>query len=275
MNILTIIIIGFIVLGLMAGYKKGFVRSIPQLPFNIAHLALSVFLAAVIWFGVVKFTPVDDYLNNVVAGVIDKDLDEKIAREYRIAYKIDLTKEDPGKIQELKNEIYKYDPSLGQHINILNSFGLSSNFRKTIKTYVPDKLVELDSKMSNVAGVTDETFAHYVARCAVEDMLKLVSFLIAFSICDTLISTIQAFMYKVEEIPILGKIDKLCGAAAMGCLGLVVAWCALWVLSRHTGDLGIMARAQIESSNVLMAIQNNNIFVHAQDTLDYVIHIFG
>lgn len=107
------------------------------------------------------------------------------------------------------------------------------------------------------------SFENYISAYIACMILKSISFIIIFITVLILLRIIAQVLDLVSKLPIINGLNKLGGAVIGLFHGLVILWVLCIVLTMFGGtELGVMLFDQINDSQLLSAIYNNNILMH-------------
>ncbi len=128
---------------------------------------------------------------------------------------------------------------------------------------LPDSIKEAliennNSEIYQILGV--EAFADYLSSYLSEAIIRGLSFILLFALVSAFLRIMVRWMNLFTRLPIIHGMNQLAGAALGGIQGLLYIWIVCMLLPAFAGTMpGMMVMEQIESSNWLYALYQNNL----------------
>ena len=262
MNILTLIILGFLILGGIVGYYKVFAR--PVLNVIIAVFALSVsyyaspFLATELGGSIT----IDEAVVQKLSTVILEDMQTKVTVDYARHNGL-LYNEVPQEIVgDLVNQTFHIDPNTTARVNILQYMGFPQS--------VTSKMQGVIQKYDNIY-IDSSNAPEYIAVFFVRRAMEIGTFIvIAWLIYHGMQYGIDYMDKKKDsDVKFVGYVSRISGAI-LGCFTVMVVVWALFVLMENIrfGTINDVVMDQVYTSRILTAIHNHNLIHSVCSTLE-------
>jgi len=167
-------------------------------------------------------------------GVSSKILDGQKDREEALVDNLMENKEIPKDIQQKAIE--------------------SSEFPEVFK-----KLLTDNNKKAIYARLGVETFAQYVGTYMAKLMIHVASFLAVFLLVSIVLRAFVFALNIVNEIPVMGFINRITGGVAGALCGLIVVWfICVFVTLFYSTEIGRQVYETIQSNDLTRIILENN-----------------
>ena len=291
MNWLLIVVSAIFMVGFIVGIFKGGIKIAVSLAATIVTLILVFFISPYVSKAIHNLTPVDesieqkckDAMSSFIASssLKDQGIDEatiaSLLEQYGISEKAlnqaGITIDDILNGEVSNADLEKYGIPAG----ILNSNGSEAEAQEILENQniplqaqiaaiqnsnIPDIFKELltennNSEVYDALGVT--TFPDYVAKYVSKLVIDIISFLITFIIITIILRAVIFALDIVTQLPVLGWINRLAGAA----VGLVIALLVVDIILvgitlMFTTGVGKNMMALIDSSSFLTFLYDHN-----------------
>ena len=249
MNILTLIVFGILVTGLLIGTVKIIAKQVLSVIIALFAVVCAYFYSPAICDFIKNKTGVDDYVRAKVSSIVDGDIENKVKYDYYMETGQDAEALDPQTLATLKNKAYSIDPKKTARVNILKYVGF------------PEDLTEV--MINNVSRydtmyIEANSFSDYVSIYMVDRLLLMIANFVIFIF---IITAFHAGMTVLEKSPgvVTGYVNKAGGAVLGGFISLMIIWFVFMVLKDGKSETCIEAVKQINSSTILSFIQENNV----------------
>lgn len=220
-NYLLIGVLAIILVGMMYGYRKGFLRVVISLFGIIAVLIISV-----------KVTPkVNDY-------VLDKTSSYETVRGTLIEKYHDLTNADKSVDTKESQEIGKY------------------TIPKQLETEIVKNTTE-----DIYTKLTDTLFEEFIAGFLAKVIIRIGVFLGIFLLLNIILVILQFSAKVLEKIPVLRTFNKLLGMVCGLSVSLMAVWTFFLCTFVFVGSKWTMwVLTEVSRSRILTYLFDNNIF---------------
>ncbi len=227
MNWLLILILILVALSAVHGFYRGFVRTILSMVFLVLVMALSGWLSPYISGALKEHTRMEETIRDACADMLEETLNSQAASE--------------GGENAQEQE------------NLLVSLGLPKELLQA---------VTLDGQMQEIQQQQTEALAaaaaDYLAGLAVDGIVFLASFLLAWIVITILMKVADVF----ANLPIIGFVNRL-GGGAVGILrGLLWVWVFFLVLTIFAGTAwGSACMQAVREDAILSFLYDNNLIL--------------
>ena len=261
-NWLLIIVITIVIVCIVVGYVRGFLKLGLSLLSTILTLVIVLFLSPYVADALAKYTPVDDYIE---AGLVEAFMPE-ITPEDLAKYDLSGTPlEDlsPEQLQNLNNIDWDLlgitmDDVLGMMGDIPQDIQIQEIEDSPMPQFLKDQLLENNnSTIYSELGV--QSFPHYVASYISRLVLNLVSFLVTFLLAIIIVKALMFAVHIIGELPVLGLVNHIGGAALGLVLAIVIIWIGFLVMTlAYTTAAGAACFEMMEQSPILRFLYDSN-----------------
>jgi len=292
-----LIMVGIIFLiGLIVGIVRGGVRIAVSLAATIVTLILVFVLTPYVSKAIYSLTPLDDMIESTVlnkfssvvttSGLSDMDEDSlnALLAEYGISEKAleaaGITVDDilsgnvdsellekygipsgilSGKTaEEAKEALENADIPRQLQMTAIQNADIPSLFKSLLSD-------NNNSEVYENLGVT--SFVNYVAAYLAKIIIDIIAFLVTFVFITIILRAVIFALDIVTQLPVLGMINRLAGAAAGVLLALIVVDVIFIVITLlYTTGFGQSIYALIESNSFLSFLYNHNIIMRMATT---------
>lgn len=222
-NYLLIAVLGVLIIGIIRGYKKGFLR----IAVSMVSLVLVILIAT-------RISPfVSDFVINRTTAY--EDVRHKIVEMY--AEKNNVLDNSVTENQMRTIESYELPELLAMSLITNNT-----------------------SDMYNILAAS--LFEEYISGYLAKIVIRAGSFVGMFVIFAIIMFTILATIKILEKIPVLRTLNRLMGVVVSLSMSLVLVW-VFFIASMifFTDSVGAWTFAQIRNSSLLTFIFNNNLLL--------------
>ena len=267
MNILTLIILGFLILGGFIGYHKVFARSVLNVIIAVFALSVSFYVSPFLSNELGGSITLDEVMIEKISAVILEDMQTKVAVDYARHNGLLYSDVSQELTNQLVSETFHVDPSVTARLNILQYIG----FPKSVTAKMTEVIKEYDDIY------IDSSYApEYIAIFLVQRAMEIGTFIIiAWLIYHGMGFGIDYMDKKKDsEVKFVGTVSKI-GGAVLGCFTVMVVVWALFVLMENIrfGGINDFVMDQVYTSRILTAIHNHNL-IHLHHRLDFLCYTF-
>ena len=249
MNMLTLVVILIFLICLVAGYRRGLVKSVIKIIFAGVSLMLAYFLTPLTGDLLTQNTKVDEFIKRKVNVAIESTVKEKLEKELNKDEKV----YEESEIEEMVQVSMQSEPTKNEQINQIYNIKVPAFVREALIENNYDEM----HKLMDVKGFYD-----YVSTYITRMIVNCISFWLTFILIGLVSCIVYLVMAVVVKLPIISGINKF-GGLIFGLLqSLVIVWSVfmLAMLFDNT-EIGIMIVNQIEESKLLTFVNKHNIFV--------------
>ncbi|MBQ9608631.1 MAG: CvpA family protein [Lachnospiraceae bacterium] len=258
MNSLTIGVIALIVVFMIIGALRGFVRSALGIILSVVSVIVAYLFVPVTTDLIIKHTNVDDVIESKIKTMIEDEIEDRLKKEIdgMELGNIDI---DESVISKLKKEVLNTEPDKNQQIDIINNLGISEALKNAL---IENNNFEIKNEMG-ASGFYD-----YLTKYITKRIINLIAYIITFVIIG-LVFTILIYVLKlVVKLPVVNGLNRIGGAA----FGFVEAVIIIWILFLIVDNLPdypvcVNINNQINESGLLTFMHEKNILFHLLDEL--------
>ncbi|HJA07541.1 MAG TPA: CvpA family protein [Candidatus Mediterraneibacter pullicola] len=261
-NWLLIIVATIFIICIVVGYIKGFLKLGVSLLSTVVTLVLVLFLSPYVADALVKYTPVDDFIQKKAVESFMPDItDEQLAQlDVEGTPLAELSREQLQNLNDLDWEMYGITAE-----DILNIIGeipkdiqISQIEDASLPQFLKDELIENNNNtIYSELGV--QNFPQYVAAYLSRLILNLVSFLVTFLLAIIIVKALMFAVNIIGELPVLGMINHIAGGALGLVLAVVVVWLGFLVMTlAYTTEAGTACFEMVEKSTILRFLYETN-----------------
>ncbi len=223
------VIAGIFLIGLIWGVYRGAIRIAVSLVSTIVTFVIVLVATPYVADLVIKYTPFDemiessvsDTLTNAIAGSVEGETGEDIGlteSEVQAAMAEAGVSEEDVDLTESQQE---------EAISLAD---------------LPDVFKSLLSKNNNSETYTElgvQTFAQYAGSLLAKVIIDAITFLVLFLLVTIILRAIIFALDFVSELPVLGAVNRIAGAAVGLLLALIIVWFIFVIITLlYTTDLG-------------------------------------
>ena len=261
-NWLLIIVATIFIICIVVGYIRGFLKLGISLLSTVLTLVLVLFLSPYVADALVKFTPVDDFIEKkTVEAFVPEITEEQIAQLNVAGTPLEeLSQEQLQNLNDLNWEMYGI--TVDDIMNIIGEIPKDTQISQIESAHMPqflkDELIENNnSTIYSVLGV--QSFPQYVAAYISRLILNLVSFLVTFLLAIIIVKALMFAVNIIGELPVLGVINHIAGGVLGLVLAVVIVWLGFLVMTlAYTTEAGAACFEMMEQSNILRFMYDTN-----------------
>lgn len=232
----------------ISGLIRGFIKIIASLAATVMIIVLVVFLTPYVSKAILKVTPLESMVQDKCIEMFLPDIEDVDLSEIEIkGQKIDaagITEED------IKNVIGKVEIPREQQISAIENAKLPKVFREML-------LENNNAEIYGNLGVG--TFGEYVGTYLAKIIADFVGFLLTLLVVTIVVRTIIYALGIISDLPVIGGLNRIAG----GVLGLVTGVIAIWIILiavtlLYTTAIGEECFRNIADSQILTFLYENN-----------------
>lgn len=266
MNLLTVIVIIIIILCVLKGYRNGLAKGLASMVSLIASLVLVFFLMPQVSEFLEDNTPVYGYVlakceqTFTFAGTdgsekknIEKEKVQQAAEGIVNIAGADSVTETDSSANKSPETAGKTVISSADAKKLLANLALPELVKNMLlENNTPEKYLEL----------AVESFYDYVPKFMASLIMNAISFIVTWIIVLVLLRILMGVLGMVNDIPIVGGINRLLGAALGLVQGIVIVWVAFLIITTFSSTaVGKQLLDMIEESAVLKELYNTNLLM--------------
>lgn len=245
-----LVIVGVIFLvSIVVGYIRGLLKIVISLVSTILTIVLVMFLHPYVGDALVKWTPLDEMIEEKCIEVFMQDIPADITEN----------------ITENVTENILQGEDIQKVLDLIGNIPKDIQIQKIENAKIPHFLKEILLENNNNAIYQElgvNTFPEYVASYISRMIINLIAFVGTFILVFILVRAFMAVLDILGELPVLGTLNHLGGAVA----GLVVATLIVWILFliitiSYSTEIGATCFEMIEKSPILSFLYDKNILI--------------
>lgn len=236
----TLIVVGIIFLICMIiGYVRGFIRIVASLAATLATIVLVAFLSPYVSGVLLDVLPVEKMVEDKAMEIL---LGEKsVIEEY----------EEESQEIVIPSEV---ENSREVQIMLIENADLPNVFRQML-------LENNNSEIYKALGVN--SFSEYVAKYLAKIFTDIAGFLITLLAATIVVRTILYILGIISDLPLIGGINRLAGAALGLGTGLIVVWVLFIVITfLYDNSISQMCMEDIAANEILTELYNRNLLMN-------------
>ncbi|MDE6956766.1 MAG: CvpA family protein [Lachnospiraceae bacterium] len=251
---------------MIVGYIRGFIKIIVSAVATIATIILVIFLTPYVSKGIHAFTPLDDMIikkcDDVMVTQVEKASGELIRNKLSEAgitlpEGLDLSQiklEDFGLSKKDVSEIIKKaEIPREQQIAAIESANMPEVFREAL---ISNNNQEVYDQLEV------DTFGEYIGAYLAKIIIDMISFLLTFIIVTILVRVVVFALSIIADLPVLNGLNRIAGAGCGVIIGLIFIWIAFLVITLlYNFEFGKQCMEMIEDSKILNFLYENNIIM--------------
>ena len=250
-----LILVGIILLVcVIAGLVRGFIKIVASLAATIIIIVLVVFLTPYVSKGILKVTPLERMVQEKCVELLTPDLEDMDLSGIEInGQKLDgIDLEAAGITEEdIKNLIGKIDLTREQQISAIENANIPQLFRDLL-------LENNNAEIYKNLGVS--TFGEYVGAYMAKVIADFVGFLLTLLIVTIVVRTIGL----VSNLPVIGGLNRIAGGVLGMATGVIIIWVILIVVTLlYTTSIGKICFENIADSQILTFLYDHNPLLEA------------
>ena len=221
-----LILVGIILLVcVIAGLVRGFIKIVASLAATIIIIVLVVFLTPYVSKGILKVTPLERMVQEKCVELLTPDLEDMDLSGIEInGQKLDgIDLEAAGITEEdIKNLIGKIDLTREQQISAIENANIPQLFRDLL-------LENNNAEIYKNLGVS--TFGEYVGAYMAKVIADFVGFLLTLLIVTIVVRTIVYMLGLISDLPVIGGLNRIAGGVLGMATGVIIIWVILIVVT--------------------------------------------
>jgi len=271
-NWLLIMVLVIFLICIVIGILRGFLRLAVSLVAMIVAVALTLLINPLISNFLIQRTPLGSIIEENVQGQFIPELTiEEIAQLDLSGTPFAGMNEEQLRNQNI-NPAYLENYGITQEV-ILETLGdvpipVQRYLIETapITRFMQDMLLEHND--GHIGGLhwqalEAQSFAQYIGSFIARTTLRVVSFLISFVLAFVIIRALSAAVAILGDLPTTGIINRIGGGILGIGIGVIIVWLGFLILSLlYATELGILMVTQIEQSDFLMYLYENNMIMN-------------
>lgn len=235
-----LILVGIILLVcVIAGLVRGFIKIVASLAATIIIIVLVVFLTPYVSKGILKVTPLERMVQEKCVELLTPDLEDMDLSGIEINGQkldgIDLTRE--------------------QQISAIENANIPQLFRDLL-------LENNNAEIYKNLGVS--TFGEYVGAYMAKVIADFVGFLLTLLIVTIVVRTIVYMLGLISDLPVIGGLNRIAGGVLGMATGVIIIWVILIVVTLlYTTSIGKICFENIADSQILTFLYDHNPLLEA------------
>ena len=235
----------------IAGLVRGFIKIVASLAATIIIIVLVVFLTPYVSKGILKVTPLETMVQEKCVEYMDL-LGIEINGQKLDGIDLEaagITEED------IKNLIGKIDLTREQQISAIENANIPQLFRDLL-------LENNNAEIYKNLGVS--TFGEYVGAYMAKVIADFVGFLLTLLIVTIVVRTIVYMLGLISDLPVIGGLNKIAGGVLGMATGVIIIWVILIVVTLlYTTSIGKICFENIADSQILTFLYDHNPLLEA------------
>lgn len=233
MNWLLIITAGIFAVCMLTGYFKGFVKIVVSLAATVLTIILVNIMTPYIAEGIKTFTMVDEVIQEKCMQMLTSQLPDE---------------------EKVKNtDLKQLELPRQKQLEILEKSNLPGIFKEGL---IENNNVEAYTKLA-VSG-----FAEYVGVYLADMVIKILSFLLSFTIVRIIVRIVIAGANMISALPVLKGFNRIAGMLIGMLLAVIVVWIGFLVITLlYNTAFGKECFVWIRQSEFLTFLYNENIIM--------------
>lgn len=263
MDYLVLLAVGLIfVLCIAVGYLRGFFKIGLSLLSTVITLALVVILTPYVGDALAKYTPI----NEMVEQKCLEGFTSSVTGDMLVGKDWSGTALDGMTEEELQNvdagNLESKGISAETLFQTIGEVSLDQQIQQVENTVLPDFLKEaLLENNNNIIyqelGVT--TFWDYVAAYIARMLIHVVAFLVTFLLAIIIVKALMAAVDIIGELPVIGTLNHVGGAAVGALVALVIVWIAFLLITvTYSTEFSASCFEQIQQNPILTFLYESN-----------------
>lgn len=253
MNGLLILFGVILLVCVISGLVRGFIKIVASLAATIMIIVLVVFLTPYVSRGILKMTPLESMVQEKCVEAFLPNAEDAELPEIEInGQKIDGEDLEAAGItaEDVKNAIEKVEIPREQQISAIENANIPEVFREML-------LENNNSEIYENLGVS--TFGEYVGSYLAKIIADFVGFLLTLLVVTIVIRTIIYTLGIISDLPVIGGLNRIAGGVLGLVTGVIVIWVILIVVTLlYTTSIGEACFRNIADSQILTFLYENN-----------------
>ena len=261
-NWLLIIVATIFLVCIVVGYVKGFLKLGISLLSTILTLVLVLFLSPFVADALVKFTPVDDYIEEKTVEAFMPELTEEQLADIDVSGTPleELSQEQLANLGDLDWEMLGItaDDILSIIGEIPKDMQIKEIDGAAMPQFLKDQLIQ-NNNSTIYSELGADSFPQYVAKYISRLVLNLLSFLVTFLLAIIIVKALMFAVNIIGELPVLGLINHIGGGVLGLVLAVVIVWIGFLIMTlAYTTDVGTACFEMVEKSKILRFLYETN-----------------
>ncbi len=238
-------------IGMIAGYVRGFVKIIVSFGVTVATVILVIAATPKVADILKKYTPIDDMIQKKAVSMMTPDISE-IDLSGTELEGVDL--EESGiTMEEIKEKLGEIKIPRQKQIEILESANIPMVFKNGLLENNNNEAY----KVLNAA-----TFPEYVGKYLADIIIKMVSFLLTFVIVTILVRAVIFALDIITALPVIKGLNRFAGVLVGMLISLIVVWIGFFVVTLiYNTTIGQECFRWIGESKLLTFLYDQNIIL--------------
>lgn len=253
MNGLLILSAIILLICVISGLIRGFIKIVASLAATIAIIVLVMFLSPYVSDGILKVTPLETMVQEKCIEAFLPSKENADLPEIEInGQKVDREELEAAGITEsdIKNAIEKAEIPREQQISAIENAEIPEIFREML-------LENNNSEIYENLGVS--TFGEYVGSYLAKIIADFVGFLLTLLIVTIVVRTIIYTLGIISDLPVVGGLNRVAGGVLGLATGVIIIWVVLIVVTLlYTTAVGEACFRNIADSQLLTFLYENN-----------------
>lgn len=261
-----LIIVGVIfLLCIVTGYIRGIFKIGLSLLSTVLTIAIMIWLSPYVADALMEFTPLDEMIEQkcVEAFVPELSADLFAGRDLSGTPLEGLDAEELNNLTDLK--LQQYGITAEDVLSLLGEIPKDQQIQEIENSLLPGFLKDALLENNNTTIYEElgvDTFAEYVGAYIARMVIKIVSFLVTFLLAIIIVKALLVAVDLLGELPVVGLVNHLGGAAAGAVLALLIIWLGFLVITLlYSTETGQMLFAMIGQSKILTFLYEKNILL--------------
>jgi len=229
MNIVLVFIGIILVVSVIVGYQKGFLKLALSLGVTLAGIMIVFAISPHVSAWIQQSTPLVESVQKKVGGMLFPEGES----------------EEEHQVVEMSRE---------QQISVIE--------KGDIPEFLQDRLLSNNNKeVYETLGVT--TFAEYIVTYIAKILADIIAFLVTLIAVLIIIRVLMGMAGILNKVPVVGGINKLAGGIAGVGVGIVIVWIMFIVVTMlYNTTIGKMCLENIAADPTLTKLYNSNILMN-------------
>lgn len=249
-----LILFGIILLVcVISGLVRGFIKIVASLAATIAIIVLVMFLTPYVSKGILKMTPLESMVQEKCVEAFLPNAENADLPEIEInGQKVNQEDLEAAGITEddIKKAIGKVEIPREQQISAIENAKIPQVFREIL-------LENNNAEIYENLGVS--TFGEYIGTYLAKIIADFVGFLLTLLIVTIVVRTILYTLGIISDLPVIGGLNRIAGGVLGLATGLIIIWVILIVITLlYTTSIGEICFKNIADSQLLTFLYENN-----------------
>jgi len=272
-NILELVLLIVLIIAIVDGYKKGFIRVLFSIASWIVAIILVITINPVITKGIEEYTKIDDRIYTHVEEYFeengldifregDDEKDDSDSEEVKVNDGEEISDAESEEKSEAESNEISHDEMSDSDIvdaELLQKLGLD----------LPESVLDFitEGAIQSVDDVSDEMIEalgiyQMIAKSVTHFIVQGIAFIFTWILVCILVAVIDNALGIFNHLPLLGNLNKMAGAFGGAAHTLLGIWIFFYIISLGcTGTLGRVFLPLIRESEVLSYLYHNNMLV--------------